>query len=62
MGKVGIDFDDYKERILELKELLNSLSMPINEITEEEYDKALERVHKKINKILNDYFATHHLT
>ncbi len=28
MGRVGIDFDDYKERIPELKELLNSLSMP----------------------------------
>lgn len=28
MGRVGIDFDDYKERIPELKELLTSLSKP----------------------------------
>ncbi len=32
------------------------------EITEEEYDKALERVNQKINKILIDYFAAHHST
>ncbi len=29
MGRVGIDFDDYKERMSELKELLTSLSKPL---------------------------------
>jgi hypothetical protein len=32
------------------------------EIAEEVYDKALERVHKEINIIINDYFTTHHST